>query len=317
MILRLLLLLLLASRAQAHSLSLSVLSLRQHSDAEFLLSWEQLQPGVDPQAAFLLLRPQFPEGCRLDGVRLHCERGLRGRMAFAGLGELSATVTARVQWREGPPSSFTFSSVQPQHRVQPPSSRTKPWFEDALSFLALGLRHIWGGWDHLLFVLGLLALSPGPAALLKTITAFTVAHSITLAMAVLGLGALPSAPVEACIALSIMLVAAEALQSPTWTGRAPWLVALIFGLLHGFGFAGALSELELPRAELPMALLCFNVGVELGQLSFVAVVLTVGALVRRIDSEPARRLVPLAHYASGAVAAYWLLERTLAIVYPS
>jgi hypothetical protein len=310
-IVRLLLLLLLAAPgAQAHSLSLSVLSLRQRGDGEFLASWEQLQPGVDPQAAFLLLRPQFPEGCRLDGARLHCERGLRGRLAFAGLGEMSATVTVKVQWRDGPPSSFTFSSVQPQHRVQPPSRRTRPWFEDARSFLALGFQHIWGGWDHLLFVLGLLALSTRPATLLKTITAFTVAHSITLGMAVLGWGALPSAPVEACIALSIMLVAAEALQGST-SDRTPWRMALVFGLLHGFGFAGAVRELELPREELPMALLCFNVGVELGQLSFVALVLTLSAFARRIEST--RRLAPLVHYASGAVAAYWLIERTLAI----
>jgi hypothetical protein len=241
-------------------------------------------------------------------------------MAFGGLGELSATVIVRVHWRDAPAASFTFSGVQPQHRVQPPAREARLWHEDARSYLALGLHHIWSGWDHLLFVLGLLALSASLRSLVATITAFTIAHSITLAAAALGLAAPPTGPVEACIALSIVLVAAEALAcsrgaAPTMAGRSPWLVAFAFGLLHGFGFAGALSELALSPAELPAALLCFNVGVELGQLSFVAVVLLVARVARRVDAERARRLVPLAHYASGALAAYWLLERMLGIVH--
>ncbi len=185
----------------------------------------------------------------------------------------------------------------------------------AAGYFILGIKHILTGIDHLLFVLALVLIVRSKSLLVKTITAFTLAHSITLALATLGLVHVPSAPVEAVIALSIVFVAAEILRSRRGerglTERAPWLVAGSFGLLHGFGFAGALSEVGLPVNAIPQALLFFNLGVEAGQLAFVAVVLTVMALLRR------RRLPAwtpaLPPYAIGCLAMFWVIQRTAAI----
>lgn len=180
-------------------------------------------------------------------------------------------------------------------------------------YFVLGVEHILLGIDHLLFVLALVLIVKGVGLLVKTVTAFTIAHSITLALATLGYVNVPSAPVEAVIALSIVFVAAEIVRSRRGqsglTERAPWIVAFTFGLLHGFGFAGALSEVGLPQNDIPMALLLFNVGVEAGQLAFVAVVLAIIALVRRIRlpaPEWARLLPP---YAIGTAAMFWVIQR--------
>ncbi len=180
-------------------------------------------------------------------------------------------------------------------------------------YFVLGVEHILFGIDHLLFVLALVLIVRGVGLLVKTITAFTIAHSITLALATLGYVNMPSAPVEAIIALSIVFVAAEIVRSRRGqsglTERAPWIVAFTFGLLHGFGFAGALSEVGLPQNDIPMALLLFNVGVEAGQLAFVAVALAIIALVRKIRL-PAPEWVPLLPpYAIGSVAMFWVIQR--------
>ena len=152
--------------------------------------------------------------------------------------------------------------------------------------MKLGVEHILLGIDHLLFVLALLILVQGTHKLIVTITAFTIAHSVTLAGASLGFLNVPGAPVEACIALSIVFVATEIVHGrngqPGLTARRPWIVAFAFGLLHGFGFAGALHEIGLPQTDIPLALLFFNVGVEVGQLIFIAAVLAVIAVARRI-----------------------------------
>ena len=154
----------------------------------------------------------------------------------------------------------------------------------AATYLKLGVEHILLGIDHLLFVLALILIAPNTRQLIKAITAFTVAHSITLAAATLGFVHVPPTPVEAAIALSIAFVAAEIVRAREGkagiAARAPWIVAFAFGLLHGFGFAGALSEIGLPAGHIPVALLFFNVGVEIGQLLFVAVVLGLAALFR-------------------------------------
>jgi hydrogenase/urease accessory protein HupE len=213
-------------------------------------------------------------------------------------------------------------------------------------YFVLGVEHILLGIDHLLFVLALVLIVRGVGLLVKTITAFTLAHSITLGLATLGVVNMPSAPVEAVIALSIVFVASEILRlrsagfsplqrssewnaksvsltashpgvkgpegrAPSLTARAPWLVAGAFGLLHGFGFAGALSEVGLPANDIPLALLFFNVGVEAGQLAFVVVVLGVIALLRCVRMpEWSPKLAP---YAIGSLAIYWVIERTVAI----
>jgi hydrogenase/urease accessory protein HupE len=185
------------------------------------------------------------------------------------------------------------------------------------TYLRLGMAHIWGGIDHLLFVLALLLLVRGWRRVVATVTAFTVAHSITLAAATLGFVHVPQKPVEAAIALSILFVAAEIIRRkqgrPGLTEKAPWVVAFTFGLLHGFGFASALSEVGLPQNSIPVALLFFNLGVELGQLLFIAFLYGVVAGVRQVArrvalSQPAWvwRVPP---YAIGGVAAFWLIQR--------
>lgn len=187
-----------------------------------------------------------------------------------------------------------------------------------IQYFVLGVEHILLGIDHLLFVLALVLIVRGIGLLVKTITAFTIAHSVTLGLATLGYVSMPSAPVEAIIALSIVFVAAEIVRArrgqPGLTERAPWIVAFTFGLLHGFGFAGALAEVGLPQGDIPMALLLFNVGVEAGQLAFVAIVLAVIALARRIrlPAPPWASLVP--PYAIGSVAMFWVIQRVAAIL---
>ncbi len=182
-------------------------------------------------------------------------------------------------------------------------------------YFILGVEHILFGIDHLLFVLALVLIVRGVPLLVKTITAFTVAHSITLALATLGVVHVPSAPVEATIALSIVFVASEILRSRRGdrglTERAPWLVAGTFGLLHGFGFAGALSQIGLPANDIPLALLFFNLGVEAGQLAFVVVALAVISLLRRIRLPRWAPILP--PYAIGSVAMLWVIQRTVAI----
>jgi len=185
------------------------------------------------------------------------------------------------------------------------------------TYLDLGVEHILLGIDHLLFVLALLMLVKGRRRLVGTITAFTVAHSVTLAAASLGWVNVPGAPVEAVIALSIVFVAAEIVHGQQGregvTARAPWIVALVFGLLHGFGFAGALHEVGLPGHAIPLALLLFNVGVEVGQLLFVAAVLTLLAIARRPVARSPRWAALAPAYAIGAVATFWTLQRVVSL----
>jgi hydrogenase/urease accessory protein HupE len=178
-----------------------------------------------------------------------------------------------------------------------------------------GVEHILLGYDHLLFVFALMLIVRSLAMLLWTVTAFTAAHSITLALATLGVVDVPGPPVEATIALSIVLLAVEILRAragePSFTAQRPWLVAFTFGLLHGFGFAGALTEIGLPQADVPLALFAFNVGVELGQLAFVAAVLAAWSALRRVrwSTRVAARATVVATYFIGAVASFWFVER--------
>lgn len=181
------------------------------------------------------------------------------------------------------------------------------------TYFVLGVEHILGGIDHLLFVLALLILVNGWKRLIGTITMFTVAHSITLALAALGLVHVPGPPVEAVIALSIVFVACEIVHSrqglPGLTERAPWIVTLTFGLLHGLGFAGALAEIGLPGNAVPMALLFFNVGVEVGQLLFVVAVITLMALLRRVKNPMPEWTPWVLPYIIGSIAMFWVIER--------
>lgn len=205
-------------------------------------------------------------------------------------------------------------------------------FGVAVVYLKLGIEHILTGVDHLLFVLALIIITRGGWKLVKTVTAFTVSHSITLTAATLGFVHIPQRPVEAVIALSIVFVAAEILHSHQGcaglTVRAPWIVALTFGLLHGLGFAGALSEVGLPAAHLPLALLFFSVGVELGQFLFIGTVLALICLGRQAAAwsrpeagtqhpassiqHPSSLLCLLPPYVIGSVAMFWVIQRIIA-----
>ena len=187
---------------------------------------------------------------------------------------------------------------------------------DGSTYLVLGIEHILGGIDHLLFVLGLVVIVGFEHRLFWTITAFTLAHSITLACSVLGVLALPQGPVEAVIALSILLLAVELSRGDeraSLTRRAPAFVAFVFGLLHGFGFAGALRDIGLPEGQVPVSLAAFNIGVEIGQLGVVAIAWLVALALRRVDASTRARLTTLFTYALGCGAAYWAIERSLAL----
>jgi hypothetical protein len=183
-------------------------------------------------------------------------------------------------------------------------------------YLKLGVEHILLGVDHLLFVLALLIITRGGWLLIKTVTAFTIAHSVTLALATLGFVHVPAAPVEAAIALSIVFVAVEIVHlrqgREGLTARAPWVVAFAFGLLHGLGFAGALREVGLPEGHIPLALLFFNVGVEVGQSLFIAAILAITALIQRLRFAWPHQAGLTAPYAIGSIAMFWVIERVAA-----
>ncbi|HEX5219009.1 MAG TPA: HupE/UreJ family protein [Verrucomicrobiae bacterium] len=244
-------------------------------------------------------------------------QGLVGkRIEFVGLQATITDVLVRVKTLSGQDVTTLVRPSQPWFELKAVPSKLRV----AGTYLTLGVEHILGGIDHLLFVLALMILVKGTKRLVATVTAFTVAHSLTLAAATLGFVHVPSQPVEAAIALSIVFVAAEIVHShqgrPGLTERAPWLVAFAFGLLHGFGFAGALSEVGLPQTAIPVALLFFNLGVEAGQLFFIAAILGIMALARRLVPQTdtlkpawAWRIAP---YGIGSVAAFWMIQRIAA-----
>ena len=236
--------------------------------------------------------------------------GLIGqRIEFVGLQASITDVLVRVSRLDGSLTTTLVHPAQPWIEI----AATPGAFSVAGTFLAHGIQHILGGFDHLLFVFGLLLVSNG-WMLVKTITAFTLAHSITLALAALGAVRLPGPPVEATIALSILLLAVEIARKNrgeiSFTLQWPWVVAFCFGLLHGFGFAGALAQIGLPQRDLPLALFTFNVGVEIGQLMFVAAVLSLRALLLRFRRARPTLLYarPVASYGLGTLAAFWFFE---------
>ena len=244
---------------------------------------------------------------------LRCEGGIAGKtLAIDGLDSTITDVIVRVHPRNGQLESHLLKPTAPSVTL---GAATSTW-DRSRTYVRLGIEHILLGVDHLLFVLGLVILIGSARPLLWTITAFTIAHSLTLAAATFGWISVSPPPVEAVIALSIVFVASEIVQSrrgrPSLSARKPWLVAFAFGLLHGFGFAGALSEIGFPAQQIPLALLCFNLGVEAGQLAFVAALLLLGRLPALLRIEAPRGWPTAAAYGIGALASYWLIERLLA-----
>ena len=286
------------------------MQLQQISRAEFL--WQWTASGARPASDEL--RPVWPEGCSAEANLLRCgEAGLRGTMAMEGVGKRYSAAMVKVFWLDGQTRVYTITSAQPTVRLYGSADDERGMGEIAWAYSVLGVEHILSGIDHLLFVLALLFLVGFNRRLVWTITAFTVAHSITLALSALDLLTLRSAPVEATIALSIVLVAGEALhKQPTLSRRWPALVAFVFGLMHGLGFAGALKEIGLPQNHLSVALLTFNLGVEAGQLLVVGLAYLVYRALAGWPKLAVARTPVL--YAIGSVAAYWSFGRILAIV---
>lgn len=226
-----------------------------------------------------------------------------------GLASTMTDALVRVAFLDGAEWVGRLTPGTPEATIPPGQSG----WDVAFTYFKLGVEHILFGVDHLLFVLALILIAPNTRELIKAITAFTAAHSITLAAATLGFVHVPPKPVEATIALSIAFVALEIVRAregrPGIAAQAPWVVAFAFGLLHGFGFAGALSEVGLPAGHIPVALLFFNVGVEAGQLLFVAVVLSLAALVA-LGRRPLPHWTSLApSYLIGSVAMFWVIQR--------
>jgi hydrogenase/urease accessory protein HupE len=298
-----------AHAAAAHEITMAEMELRETLPGQFL--WQWIATGNNELGEGLT--PLWPNACNADASILRCgEQGLRGSFGVEGVGEKYSALVVKIHWLDGQATVHTLTAAQPTTQLFGSADDRRTFGEIAAAYFVLGVEHILSGFDHLLFVLALLFLVGFNRKLVLTITAFTLAHSLTLALSALGLLTLRSPPVEATIALSIALVAGEALHGgSTLARRWPAVVAFLFGLVHGLGFAGALKEIGLPQDHLPVALLTFNLGVEAGQLLVVAAALVAyRALARRPRLAFAR--VP-ALYAIGAVAAYWSIERIAAL----
>jgi hypothetical protein len=231
-----------------------------------------------------------------------------------GLAGLSTEVLLRIKLFDGTEHSAVLRASSPRFTIPVEPSKS----EVAVSYWQMGAIHILEGYDHLLFLLTLLLIVSGIWPLLKTVTAFTLAHSITLALATLGIVNIPPVPTEAVISLSIVLLAVEAVRKSqgkmTMAERYPWLIAFTFGLVHGLGFAGALSEIGIPQNEVPLALLMFNVGVETGQVLFVVVVAGLLAALAKISSKESLRVSQVMPYAIGGIASFWTIQRVVAFI---
>jgi hypothetical protein len=304
-----LLLTLAATAASAHEMTMAEMELRETRPGEFLWQWGA--SGSFPIADELT--PSWPESCQSDASVLRCgEQGLRGVLSIDGVGKRYSAALVKVFWRDGQSRVYTLTERQPAVHLYGSADDRRGMGEIASAYLVLGIEHILSGVDHLLFVASLLFLVGFRRQLVWTISAFTLAHSLTLASAAMGWLTLRSAPVEATIALSIVLVAAEALhRRETLARRLPALVAFLFGLVHGLGFAGALKDIGLPPNHLATALLTFNVGVEIGQLMAVAAAWAVWFALRT-TRVAVRSRVPLL-YGIGSLAAYWSWMRAIAI----
>jgi len=310
--------LLLAGRAAAHEVRPAYLHIQQSSADEFRLVWRvpargDLRLGIDVH---------MPENCREAEKRLawqdgatsierwttFCPGGITGlEVGISGLSSTLIDTLVRYERLDGTTQVERLTPDRPWFQA----SDTESLAEVAATYTVLGVEHILLGVDHLLFVLALPLLVPGKRKLIWTITAFTLAHSLTLAAATMGWVHVPQKPVEAVIALSILFVAMEIVHwrqgRPGITRQWPWLVAFTFGLLHGFGFAGALSEIGLPDHAIPVALLFFNLGVEAGQLVFIFAVFVLWSVLKLITWPQWVWRVPV--YVIGSLAAFWTIDR--------
>lgn len=230
---------------------------------------------------------------------------------FPGLKSTITDVFVRVSRLDGSEMATVVRPTQPFIEIR----GQRPWYTSAGEYLVLGFHHILMGVDHLLFVLGLLIIVQSRGMLIKTITSFTVAHSITLAIATLNYARVAGPPLNAAIALSILFLGPEIVRvwrgETSFTIRHPWVVAFGFGLLHGFGFASGLSTVGMPRAEIPLALLMFNIGVEMGQIVFVILILLMARSAKVLEFRWPRWVEYVPGYTIGSLGAYWTVQRTV------
>lgn len=307
----------------AHESQPGLLELRQISEIRYEVTWRAPIYYGKPHPAQL----QLPEEWKTVGeptVRQLRDSELFKRIVdieegfinnsiirFPGLEKTITDVFVRISRLDGIETSQVVKPTKPFAELR----GKRPWYVSSGEFLTLGFHHILMGIDHLLFVLGLLIIVSGRRMLLKTITAFTVAHSITLAIATLGYAAVPAPPLNATIALSILFLGPEIVRvwrgETSFTIRHPWVVAFGFGLLHGFGFATGLSTVGMPTTEIPLALLMFNIGVEFGQLVFVLLILLIAKSLKVLEFRWPRWVDYLPGYAIGSLGAYWTIQRTV------
>jgi hydrogenase/urease accessory protein HupE len=319
------LVLLLPRTAGAHESRPGYLELRQIAEGRYQVLWKRPVNGE----VEIRISPVFPDSCSLVGsalggeqrnalivrAELACEGGLVGQ--WIGIDGLEATITdvmLRVYYTDGASETHLLRPSSPGAEIGEAAGATRR----AFAYTRLGIQHIVQGVDHLLFVFGLLMIVSTPGMLLKTITSFTVAHSLTLAIATLGHAEAPTLPLNAVIALSILFLGPEVIRAQrgetSLTIRHPWSVAFAFGLLHGFGYATGLTEMGLPQNEIPLALLTFNIGVEIGQIAFVALVLLLARSFRAMEIRWPRWAVALPAYVIGSLGAYWTIDRTLVLL---
>jgi hydrogenase/urease accessory protein HupE len=316
-------LLLAAWPVQADELRPGYLEFSQKGATDWQLIWKApMRGGLTPET-----RPVLPQGCGLVGQTqremgavaftttsaVRCTGDVAGRkIGLSGFGASQTDVLVRVAPLGRPVQALRLTAAAPLAEI-----RAKPGaWQVVRTYFGTGVAHILFGYDHLLFVVALVLLLDRLGAIVRAVTAFTVAHSITLIGTTLGFFGLPQRPVESVIALSIMFLAVEIIkkqpEAPRLSERAPWLVAFVFGLLHGFGFAGALKEIGLPESDVPMALLSFNLGVEAGQLLIVLACLVTLFAIRWLAHQYQKFIINAATYAIGTIASFWFIMRTFA-----
>lgn len=328
-----LLLVAMPDRGSAHALEPGYLELEPMGAAQWRVTWRKPQVQGQPMAIDAILpatcTPRRGPDPSFDGRAFvarwvaTCPDGIGGgRIEIDGLGETRTDVLVRytTQAEGAVPQNERLTPAFTAFEVPPPQTALARFAD----YFRLGVDHILSGLDHLLFVFALLLLIRKPGPLVAAITSFTIAHSVSLGAATLGWIVVPAPPVEAIVALSIVVLAAE-LAQPAGAGlrlteRWPWTIAFLFGLLHGLGFARALLDLGLPQGDVPLALLAFNLGVEAGQLMFVAVILAAGLFLGRLQGRPdgvlphGSRGLRLVAYGIGTLAAVWMFDRVAGFV---
>jgi hydrogenase/urease accessory protein HupE len=314
-----------AATSVAHEARPGFLELRETSPETYSFLWKkptggeveiQIAPVIPADCRLVTSdRQQLSPGAMIVRGTLTCPGGLAGKtIVIAGLEATITDVLVRLHHADGRLESHLLRPAMPSVSLGGITSAT----ERAFGYIQLGTQHILLGVDHLLFILGLLLIVSDRWMLVKTITSFTLAHSITLAIATLGYASAPLPPLNAAIALSILFLGPEVVRTwrreTSFTIRHPWVVAFAFGLLHGFGFASGLAAMGLPKAEIPLALLLFNVGVELGQMAFVVLVVLLERSFRVLEVRWPRLVQRLPGYAVGTLGAYWTIQRTLTLL---